>query len=152
MVPDISNDRRSTSNPHIDHMLDGRRELLSLYVKLAKIQPENMDSEDQDLMEEFCQALVDYIAAAHFCLYDRIESGRERRKAVAEFAQKIYPHIEESTRISLEFSERYNSGIEQKDHSNFVLHVSKLGEYLTTRIELEDRLIQCLLPSAPKIA
>ena len=90
------------------------------------------------------------IASGHFSLYDRIESGNERRLTVAEMAEKIYPVIEESTRIALEFSERYNSENREKELSHITMHLSKLGEYITTRIELEDRLIGCIMSSTPK--
>ena len=152
MQSDSKQDRRSSANPHIDHMLAERKELLSLYLELSKLNPDNIDTLDEELLGEFCQVLVDYIAAGHFSLYDRIASGKERRQVVSELADKIYPMIEESTRIALHFSELYNSENKSKELSHITLHLSKLGEHLTSRIEHEDRLISCIMSTVRKEA
>jgi regulator of sigma D len=102
-------------------------------------------------LEEFNQVLVDYIAAGHFGLYQRIAEGNERRKAVIELAAQIYPRIEQTTEIALAFDEKYNPENNENELHNFEEDLSMLGEELTTRIELEDQLINLLLTPRPKI-
>ncbi len=89
--------------------------------------------------------LVDYIAAGHFSLFERIVSGEERRKAMAELAMKVHPSIEKSTQITLEFNEKYTSDRKSDELNNLQKDLSILGEFLTTRFELEDQLIAEML-------
>ncbi len=138
-------ERRGATNELIQHMLKERNQLLSLLLKVSSDSSNNMPAQLGIDLEEFVQVLVDYIAAGHFGLYERISKGEERRKAVSELALEIYPRIEQSTQIALAFDEKYNSGNEERKLDHFPEDVSMLGEELTTRIELEDQLIQLLL-------
>ena len=138
-------ERRQSSYELIDHMFNERRQLLALLFQVSTVGPDDVDTPDTDLLEEFCQVLVDYIAAGHFGLYERIAEGKERRKAVAELAQKVYAQIEGTTQIALEFSEKYNSDQESINFDNLLEDLSNLGETLTSRIELEDKLITNML-------
>ena len=138
---DQTQERRSQSNELIQHMLKERNQLLSL---LLQVSNKNLTQTDNEL-EEFVEVLVDYIAAGHFGLYERISEGKERRKAVSDLALKIYPRIEKTTEIALAFDEKYNSDSSNEDFSKLQADMSFLGEELTTRIELEDQLIQLML-------
>lgn len=138
-------ERRAGSQELIQHMLKERNQLLTLLLDVSS------DSSHKELeqlvadLEEFVQVLVDYIAAGHFGLYERIAEGKERRKAVSELAVEIYPRIEQSTQIALAFEDKYNPDNENRELEHFPQDVSMLGEELTTRIELEDKLIQLML-------
>jgi regulator of sigma D len=138
-------ERRGSSNELIEHMLKERNQLLSL---LLQVSPETSKEKSGQLdadLEEFVQVLVDYIAAAHFGLYERIVEGKERRKAVSDLAIEIYPRIEQTTQIALAFDEKYNPENEERKLNQLAADLSMLAEELTTRIELEDQLIQLLL-------
>ncbi len=138
-------ERRGESKELIQHMLKERNQLLTL---LLQVSSDSSNHESEQLaadLEEFVQVLVDYIAAGHFGLYERIAAGKERRKAVSELAVKIYPRIDESTQVALAFDEKYNPENKDRDMSQFPEDISMLGEELTMRIELEDQLIQLLL-------
>jgi regulator of sigma D len=138
-------ERRGGSQELIDHMLKERNQLLTLLLQVSsdssKHEPDQLVAD----LEEFIQVLVDYIAAGHFGLYERIAAGKERRKAVSDLAVKIYPRIEQTTEIALAFDEKYNPENENREINHFPQDVSMLGEELTNRIELEDQLIQLLL-------
>ena len=88
-------ERRSRTPSMISNMLDERQQLLSLLLQVSKIEPDNPPESDLDLLNEFCQVLVDYIASGHFGLYERIIEGRERRKKVSAVAMNIFPKIDE---------------------------------------------------------
>lgn len=137
-------ERRNKTPELIDHMLAERNQLLALLLQVSGIKADAPAKVDHDLLNEFCQVLVDYIAAGHFGLYERIIENKERRKSVSELAVKIYPMIDESTQFSLSFNEQYDSANENMDFSNLSRDLSRLGEILTARMELEDQLIQQL--------
>jgi len=138
-------ERRSTANQLIDNMLNERKQLLALLLQTSNLVPGDAERSDNDLLEEFCQVLVDYIAAGHFGLYERISQGKEKRRTVADLANTVYPKIEESTQIALEFSSKYNPERIKTGLNNLQKDLSVLGEALTTRIELEDQLISKML-------
>lgn len=96
-------------------------------------------------LDKFCEVLVDYIAAGHFTLYDRITSGQERRKRTRELAEELYPRIADLTETVIQFSDKYESESEQPQTTDALTRdLSDLGEALATRIELEDKLIDTL--------
>ncbi len=140
-------ERRSGSQALIEHMLKERNQLFSLLLQVSAEDKETVSEPAGDL-EEFVQVLVDYIAAGHFGLYQRIAEGKERRKAVSELAVQIYPRIERTTEVALAFDEKYNPENSSKDLSQLQQDLSLLGEELSTRIELEDQLINSILGRA----
>ena len=95
----------------------------------------------------FAQILVDYIAAGHFGLYERIAEGKERRRRVLELAEELYPRISQTTELALAF----NDDVEQSKGAGLnyaqVKRLSELGEQLAARIDLEDRLIAVMTPA-----
>ena len=88
---------------------------------------------------------MDYIAAGHFALYERIVEGTERRRDVADLAARLYTRIADSTDVALDFNDKYDC----EDHctalDSLSSDMSRLGEELAACIELEDHLIQGLL-------
>jgi regulator of sigma D len=91
---------------------------------------------------------MDYVAAGHFALYERILEGRERRKGVARAAAELYPQIAETTQFFVDFNDRYDQLDDAQMDRELSSDLSKLGERLATRIELEDRLIAELVPES----
>ena len=134
-------ERRGKTSDLIEHLLNERKQLLSLLLQSSNINATNSGDYDPELLEEFCQVLVDYIAACHFGLYERIVEGKERRQAVSDIAVNVYPRIEQTTQVALAFNERYEMDKGKVDLSLIQQDLSKLGEELATRIELEDQLI-----------
>ena len=137
--------KRNSTGRQIRHMLEERRELFALLLRVSGQTHHGKDEPDADLLEKFCELVVDYIAAGHFGLYQRITEGKERRNKVVALARTIYPEIERTTQIALAFSE--NNTIDGKHDRPDRLQndLSELGVALTTRIELEDQLIAAVL-------
>ena len=141
-------ERRSGTQNTIEKLVAERTEMLALFCRVAGADPysngNNHKAPARELLQEFLQVLVDYLAAGHFSLYERIANGSERRRGIAELAQQLYPRIAETTQKALDFNDGY-------DGSNVVLgmsfhdDLSKLGELLATRIDLEDKLIERIL-------
>lgn len=130
----------------IQELVGVRDHMLSLYSELAAQHPFTDEDSVTELLEQFCQQLIDYTADTHFRLYRYVDEKRERRRAVLEVADKIYPTILTTTDSILDFNDKYDfennrEGIrlDSLEHD-----LSRLGEHLADRIELEDQLIQVL--------
>ena len=143
-------DRRARTKREIKQLINERNEVLSLYCNLAGCDGNRITTADEiesENLQEFCQLLIDYIATGHFELYSRISEGKERRSEIIKLANTIYPRIERTTALAVEFNDLYDGGNNFSDDLKNQLpsHLSKLGEELATRIELEDQLINTLL-------
>jgi len=136
--------RRSASKEHIDRLLAERQQMLVLMCALNGMLPFAEGKPVVQTLQDFCQILVDYIAAGHFGLYQRIVSGTERRQEVIGQATEIYPEIEEATHTALAFNERYQDPKDGAEFESLPRDLSQLGEVLTARIELEDELIAAM--------
>ena len=141
-------DRRAGTTEMVRKLTEERAEVLALFCRVAGLSPfDGKNSKDKDkraLLQEFCQVLVDYVAAGHFSLYERIAAGRERRKEVAALADRLYPDIVDTTDAVLDFNDKYDC----EDHcvmgEALEDDLSKLGEILAGRIELEDQLLRAI--------
>ena len=138
-------DRRSGTRSLIDKMLSERQRMLVLFERLAGVEPYADELPNNELLQEFSQILVDYIASGHFGLYERISQGKERRRAIVNLADKLYPRIANTTRVAIEFNDVYEKSNGERISANLTDLLSKLGEELAVRIELEDQLISEML-------
>lgn len=137
-------ERRSSAQSQLKTLLETRTETLSLYSQLANMRPFEQGRQMQLMIQEFCEALVDYSASAHFQLYRYLEEKNERRTAVLEVAEMVYPRIAESTRVFLDFNEKYDCEDHCDNLSRLDGDLSNLGELLADRILLEDEVISAM--------
>ncbi len=138
-------DRRSGTRSLIDGMLSQRQRMLVLFERLAGVEPYADEMPSDMLLQEFSQILVDYIASGHFGLYERITQGTERRRGVVKLAEELYPRIADTTQVAVEFNDIYEKSNGQKVSEDLTQLLSKLGEELAVRIDLEDQLISEML-------
>ena len=129
----------------ITKILEERKDVLVLLCKVSGLAPFPASKPLAALMTEFCELLVDYIAAAHFGLYQRLSEGRERRRTVVDLAMEIYPGVDRTTQIALAFNDKYGGVTLSGDLTALNRDLSYLGEILASRIDLEDRLITATL-------
>lgn len=141
-------ERRARAGSLVKKMLAERSELLSLLMQFSQAETGRAARTDPDVLQEFCQVLVDYIAAGHFGLYERILSGQERRRDVAQLAAGLLPRLEQTTEVAMAFNEKYAPDSGDADLARLSEDLSELGEELTTRFELEDRLFGLFLEPA----
>ncbi|AWP23773.1 Rsd/AlgQ family anti-sigma factor [Acidiferrobacter sp. SPIII_3] len=144
-------DRRAAGRGMIERLLAERREMLVLFCRVAGLDPFGGDAVGDDVLQAFCQILVDYMAAAHFSLYQRLVDGRERRRAVVALGGEIYGRIETCTEIAIRFNDKHARPGDRGDAADLPLDLSVLGEALATRIELEDRLIAALVGDSGRV-
>lgn len=146
-----SAERRDYTRDQIAKLLDERQEMLVLFCELAGVIPSQLDETISigkpvnQKIREFCQKMIDYIAAGHFAIYDRLANGGERRQEVRDAAAVVYSGIEDTTDIAIAFNDKYDDHDHQLDFSNFQNDLSMLGESMSNRADYEDRLIDTLI-------
>jgi len=140
----VFQERRSASLSLIQELVDVRSNVLSLYGDLAANHANGDSQEVIEMLENFCQALIDYTADAHFRLYRYIDEKKERRHEVVAVADKVYPSIVATTQKILDFNEKYDFDGQEPDLVGLKTDLSLLGECLADRIELEDQVIHAM--------
>lgn len=91
---EVTVERRSQSHRAIKKLVDHRTQMLSLYGELAAHRPfTSVENSEyiQNLLQRFCQTLIDYTADAHFRLYRFVDNNKERRTSVVDVAKKRLP-------------------------------------------------------------
>lgn len=137
-------DRRANSHGMIDELVNVRAQMLTLYGELAAQQPFENNESVSELLEQFCQSLIDYTADSHFRLYRFIDERKERRRAVVDVADQVYPKIVSTTQTILDFNDKYDVAETQDLFAALESDLSMLGENLADRIELEDEVIKVM--------
>jgi len=146
-------DRRARTRKEIKQLIAERNNVLSQYYNLASHSDQNPANNEEtlELLQEFCQDLVDYLATGHFEIYRRIEEKEERRSEIMHLANEVFDRISETTAVAVAFNDLYDTseGFNPEVLKQLPVQLSKLGEQLAIRIDLEDRFINTLLSMAP---
>jgi len=142
---DERKERRAGTSQMVDNLLAERQEMLVTFCRLAGLEPYSPDKPVKRLLEEFCQLLIDYTAFGHFELYQRISEGGERRDIVARVAGEVYSHIAEVSEQAVDFNDKYDASDHHLNLDVLPDDLSRLGERLAVRMEMEDRLISALV-------
>jgi len=120
--------------------------MLVLFCRVAGLEPYSADSPVAEVMDAFCQVLIDYIALGHFELFKRAAEGTEQRQKAWRVAEENYRKFLEATQIAIEFNDKYDCA--KRNRAVGVEHLSedlsRLGEALATRLEIEDRVISAM--------
>jgi regulator of sigma D len=138
-------ERRKGTQQMINKLLAERQEVLVLFCQVAGLEPYTRTKSMDNLLQTFCQILVDYTAFGHFEVFGRISNGSERRMRVIKMAEEIYPAFVEATETAVNFNDKYDLSDHQLILDNLAEDLSQLGETLATRIELEDKLVSTML-------
>lgn len=143
-------ERRERLHNTIASLVKLRQEVVVAYCQMAGVSSfDARDLENHNIQKEelrsFCQVMVDYTAMGHFEVYQRIIEGKERRRAVKEVAEQVYPAIAETTDYLVDFNDKYDSfdGSEE-DVTLLAADLSRLGEIIGIRGELEDQILAAL--------
>ncbi|GAD80972.1 Rsd/AlgQ family anti-sigma factor [Vibrio ezurae] len=140
------------SSEVIDHWLETRQALLVQYVKLAALQPASASSNvvtlpSKEELHEFSQHLVDYISEGHFKIYDMVmDKWSSTGFQSTEEISQTYAKIVLTTEPLLSFTDKY-AEISDDDLHDFESDMSKVGEVLELRFEVEDLLIKLIADS-----
>ncbi len=143
-------DRRGRLASTIASLERLRQDVVVSYCRLAGVSSfearhAEHHSVDPEELRRFCQIMVDYTAMGHFEVYQRIIEGKERRQAVKDAAAEVYPAIAETTDYLVDFNDKYD-GFDGSGEEVEMLEsdLSKLGEIIGVRGELEDRILHAL--------
>jgi len=142
---DKTRDRRGHLRSSVESLLERRQRVLIDYCKLAGETSLSDSEESMEKIGRFCQALIDYTALGHFVIYQRIIEGKERRGAVKAVAEKVYPRIAVTTDYLVDFNDKYDAQrVSGSTDIDFESELSRLGEVIGERAELEDQLLVAL--------
>ena len=129
----------------IEAMLREREPMLVKLWKLSGRESEKPEPVSGDELTEFMAVLMDYIAAGHFGLYQRIADGSERREPVVELAKQLYQRIAQTTEAAVDFNDKYEGMESDFLGDSLPDDLVSLAEGLSERIDLEDQLIEAML-------
>lgn len=124
--------------------LEARRILLITFCELSKVKKFHDKNINQcQLLQTFCQQLVDYISEGHFEIFEQLmNEGHLFNDAEAlASGKKLLPDIYALTDLILDFNDKY---LATDDLSSVSIDLSNLGEHLAQRFEIEDNMVNIL--------
>lgn len=136
-----NNDYAAKTHQMIHQLVDERQQMLVLFCQVAGLEPYTCRKPLQDLLKEFCQVMVDYIALGHFEVYQRIGESEGSNTEYEALIKRLVPQIEAVTERAVAFNDKYCQDHYCSHLGQLASDLSLLGEDLAARIELEDRLI-----------
>ncbi|MBZ4194065.1 MAG: Rsd/AlgQ family anti-sigma factor [Candidatus Contendobacter sp.] len=124
-------------------LLTVRQEILVLYQKLAALKPAMPAGPAQHLLQRFRQTLMDYLALGPFEVYQALEDQPADSPycPARDLARRLYARIARTTQAVLAFHDRYDGELSDLALADLNQELSRLGESLATRIELEDQIV-----------
>lgn len=127
----------------IDRWLEERKELLVDYCELSNAVKNDQGEELGGMLRKLCQIMVDYVSAGHFEVYEQLmqEAKDFDDTEGLRLAGGLYKTIDATTEDILDFNDKYQ---ETDDLDALNADLSKVGEWLATRFEAEDRMIEVL--------
>ena len=137
-------DRRQKSHEKLEALVTSRTATLSLLTDLAGRRPFAPEPSMEKALREFCEALIDYTASAHFQLYRYLADNRERRTSVLSIADGLYPKIVETTDQILRFNDKYEAMSLSNSIEFLAVDLSSLAECIADRIQCEDKVISAM--------
>ncbi|MDS4028349.1 MAG: Rsd/AlgQ family anti-sigma factor [Candidatus Contendobacter sp.] len=136
-------------------LLTARQDSLVLYQKLAAFKSRApIGPVQQHLLQRFRQSLVDYLALGPFEVFRALEEQPADSPycGVRDLARQLYARIARTTQAALAFHDRYDGALSPTGLAALHEDLSRLGEHLATRIELEDRIAAAVRQRAPRLA
>ncbi len=138
-----------TENPSNRHLVETLQEersaVWSLYCEIAKMKPFASTNSIRPVLSEFSQLLIDYVSLGHFGIYEHLLAEKQPQDLALSVAEQIYPAFSNTTASAVSFSDAYDDGKRNFKTDNLAKDLSKLGEQLAKRMELEDHLCSMLL-------
>lgn len=143
----VENNPVSTANFHeaAKSLLESRNNALSLYKQVMSYQPFEENQLLREVLEDFCEQLVDYSGKVHFALLNNIEENFADNPQIITIANDISRLLVENTQQILDFQDAYNADVEKTDIDQLSNKLSQVGEIIGNRISIEDKLIDEIL-------
>ncbi len=138
-------ERRVQAQQLVNELKEERQEVWSLFFEIADLKPFDGNAEIKPRLKKFAEIMVDYVSLGHFGIYERILAGKERRDNILGKAQDMYDDFSNTTDIVVSFNDSYDDSTHGFSINNLEADLSKLGENLAKRMEIEDQLCSLLL-------
>lgn len=139
-------EKTSQSRQLVTALQEERSAVWVLYCKIAEMKPEFANSEKvRPILCRFSQLLIDYVSLGHFGIYECLLTEKQQTDAVLYYANRLYPAFSNTTETAICFNDAYDEGKRKFNTENLATDLSRLGENLARRMELEDRLCSMLL-------
>ncbi|MEH6557880.1 MAG: sigma D regulator [Oceanicoccus sp.] len=128
----------------VERWLQERQLVIVQFCALSGVHELSQDEDPSNVrLQRFCQLLVDYMSAGHFeVYYEVIREAEAFQDGSANLAKALMPEITVTTKASMDFNDLYADAA--GDLTNLSNSLSKLGENLAARFELEDQLINTM--------
>jgi len=141
------NNSVSTANFHeaAKSLLESRNSALSLYKQVMSYQPFDENQLLREVLEDFCEQLVDYSGKVHFALLNNIEENFADKPEILAIANDISRVLVDNTQKILDFQDAYNADVEKTNIDQLSTKLGQVGEIIANRITIEDRLIDEIL-------
>lgn len=136
-------ERIGGSNQLVDSWLQARKQLLVSWYSLVGIKPdkESHTRLDEGALDQFCHALVDYLSACHFKIYEEVIGELQGSNPLIS-AAKLYPQLQKNTQQIMDYYDSYLlNAIDHDNYMEFQQALSEIAETLAARFALEDQLI-----------
>ena len=138
-------ERWSGVDQMIERWLEERQQLIVEFCAAGGVSENETEQELHQRLQKFCQTLVDYVCAGHFeVYYQLLREAEEFKDGSDKIAQNLLPELNENTSIAMEFHDQFIETDDNTDTSELSQKLSKLGETLELRFEIEDRLIDVM--------
>ncbi len=124
----------------VAELLDERRQLLVLFCRLAGAG----SAEAPQLLERFCQVLIDYTSLWQFEIHDALIRRAHQQPRLMEVLEREQAHILRANEAALAFNDHYDESDGRLDAQALDEHLSHLGERLATRFDAEDRILSVM--------
>ncbi|MCU0809302.1 MAG: Rsd/AlgQ family anti-sigma factor [Candidatus Contendobacter sp.] len=123
-------------------LLAARQESLVLYHRLAALKPFILADPVRHQLRCFRQTLVDYLALGPFEVFQALEEqpADSPYQQARQLARQLYARIARTTQAALAFHDRYDD-LSDPALARLDEELSRLGESLAARIELEDQIV-----------
>lgn len=131
----------------VERWLKERQELILLYCAVDGLREYTpKDTPVTIKVQAFCDVLIDYMSAGHFEIYDELlQEAKDFNEDYLELANSVFPRIQASTQTAVDFNDKYTKAdISEEQMSGLATDLSRLGERLVERFDLEDQLIESL--------
>ena len=133
-------------NDLIERWLLERQDVIVQFCALSGVHElKNSSALPDERLHQFCQLLVDYLSAGHFeVYYELVREAEAFADGSVDIANALIPRIEVTTQLAMEFHDKYSADAPKATLSRLPAHLSKLGEVMASRFELEDQLIDTI--------
>jgi len=137
----MNNAYLTTQDEQFQEWITLRQLLLRAYCQLSRCMSTPTAKPSQKHVEAFCQLLIDYASFGHFCIYERLLDMLNSVGAVDNHIEELLLELKDTTNALLYFNDLHETDSHLVDEARFTRLLSKVGEVIAERLDLEDNLV-----------